>query len=119
MDTTEVQAKSNPLVSLAQGVLAPALTALGSTIAGAGAGTDAGLVDLDGPARALGKLGEALQQFPSGEALEAVRAGSSSVLVRVSYIDEELRVVRPHNQLPAEAGCVFAYRRRQSTSASI
>lgn len=46
-----------------------------------------------------------------GAALESLSKGSSSVYMRVTYVDEQIRIIRPANNIPSEDNVVFVYRR--------
>jgi tRNA(Ile)-lysidine synthase TilS/MesJ len=46
-----------------------------------------------------------------GAALESFSKGSSSVFMRVTYVDEQIRIIRPANNIPSEDNVVFVYRR--------
>jgi len=46
-----------------------------------------------------------------GAALESLSKGSSSVFMRVTYVDEQIRIIRPANNIPSEDNVVFVYRR--------
>lgn len=60
----------------------------------------------------LGPLGEAIDKglppFPSGEALERVRPGSSEVVMRTTYCDESLRISRNEDRYED----VYVWKRR-------
>ena len=50
--------------------------------------------------------------FPSGQALEQIRPGSSQVVMRTTFCDEGLRVSRNEDQYED----VFVWRRREFAS---
>jgi hypothetical protein len=57
------------------------------------------------------RVADAISAFPSGGALERVKPLSSTVTMRVTYLDESLRVVRPDNDMEVEKELVYVYRR--------
>lgn len=64
----------------------------------------------------LGPLGDVVNEnappFPSGEALEAVRPGSSEVVLRTTFCDEGLRITRD-GERPTD---IYVWRRREFAS---
>lgn len=90
VDTTEV-VTDNPLINIMKTTVSPALMNLG-----------------------LDSVAKAIQQFPSGKALELVKSGASRVRMRVTYLDDQIRIIRPENSLPNEENFVFVYQKTDS-----
>ena len=61
------------------------------------------------------QLGSLLGPFPSGDALEAIRKGSSTVKLRTTYLTSHLRVSRPVIDLDGtlDDSAVFVYSREE------
>jgi hypothetical protein len=87
VETTEV-VTSNPIINLIKTGVSPFLSSMG-----------------------LQQIASTLEKFPSGKVLDTVKEGSSRVYMQVTYIDDDIRIVRPRNGLGNEENIVFVFTR--------
>lgn len=61
------------------------------------------------------QFADALEVFPSGELLEKIKENSSKIRMEVTFLDKNLRIVRPMNGLEVEKDLVFVYKKTSTT----